>query len=78
MNTEQRDDTATIRLLREECQELQVRVQWLLEARLDTLRELERAKWNARYWGIIATVNFVVLLGAVILPAALAILGAVI
>jgi len=78
MNTEQRDDTATIRLLREECQELQVRVQWLLEARLDTLRELERAKWDMRYWRVIAIAHHVVLLGAVILPAALAILGAVI
>jgi hypothetical protein len=72
MNTEQRDDAATIRLLRAECQELQTRAQWLLESRLDTLRELERAKWNARYWGVIATVNLVVLIGAVILPAALA------
>jgi hypothetical protein len=72
MNTEQRDDTATIRLLREECQELQTRVQWLFEARMDVLRELERAKWNARYWGVIAMVNLVVIIGAVVLPAALA------
>lgn len=72
MNIEQRDDTATIRLLREECKTLQTRVEWLLESRLDTLRELERAKWNTRYWGVIATVNIVVLIGAVILPAVLA------
>jgi hypothetical protein len=72
MNTEQRDDTATIRLLREECQELQTRVQWLFEARMDTLHELERAKWETRYWRVIAIAHHVVLIGAVVLPAALA------
>lgn len=71
MITEQRDDAATIRLLRFECQELQTRVQWLLESRRGTLRELERAKWNMRYWGVIATVNTVVLIAALVLPAVL-------
>ena len=33
---------------------------------------LEQAKLNVRFWGIIATANLVVIIGAVVLPAALA------
>jgi hypothetical protein len=72
MATEQRDDAATIRLLREECKELQTRVHWLFEARMDALRELERAKWNARYWAVIASVNIFVIVAALVTPAILA------
>lgn len=74
MTTEQRDDAATIRLLRAECQELQTRVDWLLESRLDTLRELERAK-RVRYWAVIASVNIFVLVAALVTPAILKALG---
>ena len=68
MSTEQRDDAATIRLLRFECHELQTRIGWLSEARLDMLRELERAKWNARYWAVMAGANTFVLVAALITP----------
>lgn len=71
MSTDQRDDAATIRLLRFECHELQTRVQWLLESRMDTLRELERAKWNARYWAVMAGVNTFILVAALTTPAIL-------
>jgi len=33
---------------------------------------LEQAKLNVRFWGIIAMANLIVVIGAVVLPAALA------
>lgn len=72
MTIEQRDDAATIRLLREECEKMQTRVHWLFESRMDALRELEREKWNARYWAVIASVNIFILVAALVTPAILA------
>lgn len=71
MNTEQRDDAATIRLLRAECERAQKLVRLLHELRMDTQRELERAKWNTRYWGVIAVVSIFVLVTALVTPAIL-------
>lgn len=56
---------AEIAHLREERRELQTRADRLLDSRMDTLRELRLAKWDTRYWRVIAIAHHVVLIGAV-------------
>lgn len=54
MTIEQRDDAATIRLLRAECRGLQEQIDRLIGEKIQDIGELNRTKWESRYWRVIA------------------------